>query len=401
MAIGSFLDLYEADSAELPKIAITEQVTTTPLSGMDREEREMLAEQMDPGGTTGGTIQWLGSSYSGADIKVVAHLYKKEDTGTRRQAYEQNRQDAEDLVSFLNSMIGGGLEAFETFRAQIRGTLVDGEIAFDGLRTRWWKLAGISEAEASPAVYERILGYFTAMMLQREGGINQITITKHNMISELPEHEALVEYWTTRVQQLDEMDKVGTQTATIATLQTLAVQTHREKYGVRALGKSYVKGYTRGPRTIAGSMVFTIFNEHPLTRLIKAMDNSGLYGESILDTNISTLIPDQLPPIDLTIIFANEYGSFSRMSIYGVEFVNDSQTFSVEDIMTEGVMNFVARDVDIMTSVGMMRLSRLERGIHNVETGEALTGSELMITGKEQYEEYIKKLGIRRGFVGR
>ena len=113
-------------------------------------------------------------------------------------------------------------------------------------------------------------------------------------------------------------------TITLGSLQTLSVQTHREKFAVRALGHSYVKGYTRGPRTIAGSMIFTLFDEHPLKKLMFAMCSSeGIWN----DPEISTLIPDQLPPIDLTIVFANEYGALSRMTIYGVEFVNDGATF--------------------------------------------------------------------------
>jgi len=207
------------------------------------------------------------------------------------------------------------------------------------------------------------------------------------------------------IKVMREVEFQGSSTEVLASLQTLSVQTHREKFGVRALGRSYVKGYTRGPRTIAGSMIFTVFNEHALGRLIRAIGNPAFVGESKLDTNTSSLIPDQLPPIDISIIFANEYGSVSRMSIYGVEFVNDGHTISIEDLMTEEVMNFVARDIDIMTSVGRRKLSQLEQGLWTSDDGQSLEGTTLLkrtlFGGNYDYNQYLVRLGVRSSIRSR
>ena len=78
-----------------------------------------------------------------------------------------------------------------------------------------------------------------------------------------------------------------------------------------------------------------------------------------LDHSAPSLLPDQLPPLDLSIVFVNEYGSQSKMAIYGVEFVNDGVTYSIEDLLTEQVINFMARDIDIMTDYGKVKLSHL------------------------------------------
>jgi hypothetical protein len=386
--------------AVLPLIKNTGTPKNTRLDGVEDDDYlAKLARQSDPDNGKLNNIDWLGSSYSGADIKVVAHLYQKQKNHWLED-HQAHKEFAEKAVEALEYFIGGGLLLWEQERLAVRLDPVTAPAGdFSYLKDLWLNMAFGGSVEPGSPVSDFMLGFFWKMMDPR-AGVYQINITRQNMIKALAEQRKLQEYHTERVQQYQKLAAVGTSTQVLGSLQTLAVQTHREKYGVRSLGKSYVKGYTRGPRTIAGSMIFTVFEEHPLTRLIKAMGASGLYGESYLDTDISTLIPDQLPPIDLTIIFANEYGKFSRMSIYGVEFMNDSQTYSIEDLMTEGVMNFVARDIDIMTSIGMMRLSRAERGIFN-DTGKALTASELLITGKGQYEEYIKKLGIRRGLVGR
>lgn len=149
--------------------------------------------------------------------------------------------------------------------------------------------------------------------------------------------------------------------------------------------------------TIGGSMIFTLFNEHALAKLIRAMSGKGsIYGE--LDHDLSSYIADQLPPIDLTIVFANEYGSLSQMSIYGVEFVTDGMTMSIEDLLTESVSQFVARDVDVMTSKGNIRLSGQQKGMHFRSDGSMSdpTASDLIFTSKDAYVSYLERLGIRR-----
>ena len=145
-------------------------------------------------------------------------------------------------------------------------------------------------------------------------------------------------------------------------------------------------------------MIFTIFNEHALSRLVRAMGNSRTYGER--DTELSTLLPDQLPPIDLTLVFANEYGSLSDLRLYGVEFVTDGQVFSIEDLLSESTMNFVCRDADIMTSRGRVRLSRQQRGMFNDKDDKDLTGSSLLFDNSS-YNEYLSRIGTRRRLTNR
>ena len=272
-------------------------------------------------------IDWLGSSYSGADIKVVVHMYT-------------SPEELNNLNSDLDQ---------------------DKDKIIEDLAAR-----RISQTE-----YEQMYG--TILQLEKDR-IAPDTETKNQF--------------------------EGSNTLVLATLQTLSVQSHREKFPVRGLGTSYVKAYTRGPRTIAGSMIFTTFNEHALTQLIRAMEAGKYYGESLLDTEISSLIPDQIPPIDCTIVFANEYGSVSRMGIYGLEFVNDGTTFSIEDLLTEGVMQFVARDIDIMTAVGSRKLSEMEKGLYN-QAGQPVTASSLFISNRDQYQSYLDKVGIQRKYKGR
>jgi hypothetical protein len=97
-------------------------------------------------------------------------------------------------------------------------------------------------------------------------------------------------------------------------------------------------------------------------------------------------------------VFANEYGSVSRMSIYGVEFINDGVTFSIDDLMSEVVMQFIARDVDIMTKAGQVKLTQANRSMS--EGGQDISGTSL-IAGSDAYESYLDSLKIRRRLVNR
>jgi len=151
-------------------------------------------------------------------------------------------------------------------------------------------------------------------------------------------------------------------------------------------------------------MIFTMFNEHALAQLIRAMGSTAnKYGDPkySVDSQVSSLLADQLPPIDLTIIFANEYGSLSKAAIYGVEFMNDGYTLSVEDLLTEEIINFVARDVDPMVSMGNIGLQRDQRGMHFNDEGLPTDGSKLLFTNKANYDDYLQRLGVRRSLLNR
>ena len=132
-------------------------------------------------------------------------------------------------------------------------------------------------------------------------------------------------------------------------IQTISISWFREKFPVRTFGRVYAKSYTRGARTIAGSMIFTLFNKQALWELSQAylaFRSTGVKGSDGSYPDYSTVLVDQLPPFDLTLIASNEYGFSSYMSIYGMELVSGGMTISIQDLMTEDVMQFVARDFD-------------------------------------------------------
>ena len=161
----------------------------------------------------------------------------------------------------------------------------------------------------------------------------------------------------------------------LAEIQTLSLSVYRGKTPVKSFGTTYPKAYARGGRMISGSCIFAVFNEHVLYRFLEA-HASDFDGEIT-----TTAILDQLPPVDITVVFANEYGSLSRLAIYGVEFITEGQTMSIEDIMTENVVNYVARDYDPMRSVAQRKLD--ENSIM-ISEWHGKKGSELIMEDEYQ-----------------
>ena len=126
--------------------------------------------------------------------------------------------------------------------------------------------------------------------------------------------------------------------AVLGDIQTLSYSVYREKYPVRTIGQGYPKGFTRGPRTISGTMIFTMFNKQVLYDLLSRITPDT-------SSDLSTPLIDQLPRFDVTITFANEYGSASTLVIYGVEIISEGITMSIEDFFTENVVQYIATDI--------------------------------------------------------
>ncbi len=136
----------------------------------------------------------------------------------------------------------------------------------------------------------------------------------------------------------------------LGTLQTISYSIHREVQPVRSLGKVRAQAYTRGPRTIAGSMVWATMDQYVLAEALRYTYTK--------DWDPSTILADQLPPFNIIITFNNEYGDVATMGIYGIRFVNEGSTFSIDDIMTEQTNTYIATDIDMLHKGPPFRNSR-------------------------------------------
>jgi hypothetical protein len=163
---------------------------------------------------------------------------------------------------------------------------------------------------------------------------------------------------------------------TIGALSGITWSVTREKAPIYTMGSPNPRSFSRGKRGIAGSLIFTVFDRPALyvmlekhfsdgdpsvkffTRSINVLPNIDTQHRGIVPTeeqsvDVVSKFPyyaDQIPPFDVTITFANEYGQAAVRSIYGVEIMNEGSGASMDDIVIEETMTFVARELGPMVA---------------------------------------------------
>lgn len=177
----------------------------------------------------------------------------------------------------------------------------------------------------------------------------------------------------------------------LGTLTTLSYSTYREKKPVNILGKINVNGYTRGVRTVAGTMIFTLINQHWVNELVKEVKSLESF---------HSIKGDELPLFDIMLISANEYGSVVKGFIYGVDIIGDGGVISVEDMFSENTINYVARDIDLLTDVNPL-ISQLSmrgqstpnssnvylKGLNNFEYNDELVSRKNRLRSIDSYKK--------------
>jgi hypothetical protein len=151
----------------------------------------------------------------------------------------------------------------------------------------------------------------------------------------------------------------------LGSLQTLSISTHQDKRPVRSLGVINAKDYVMGPRTIAGSMVFAVFNKHFATEIMNDLGAEG---------GANVILPDEIPALNITVNFANEYGRMSRMAIYGVKIINEGQVMSINDLYTENTYQFVALGLEPL-NININTNGTLGTGPETIEHEQAIAES--------------------------
>lgn len=122
-------------------------------------------------------------------------------------------------------------------------------------------------------------------------------------------------------------------------LTTITVSVHRVKSPAVAMGYINAKGWARGRRTIAGTIVLTKFTTDVLYSFLKseAFTND-------LSKDSAFVKVDQLPPFNLTLLFGDEFGNASYQRLMGIEFVTSGDVYSIQEMYSEQTISYVAAD---------------------------------------------------------
>jgi hypothetical protein len=128
---------------------------------------------------------------------------------------------------------------------------------------------------------------------------------------------------------------------------TLTISVHRVKDPARSCGFIGARGYSRGGRTIAGTFVLTELGKDALYEFLSAF---ALRDKS-KDSNTAKV--DQIPPLNISLLFANEAGYASSRRLLGVDMVTDGTVYSVNDAFSERTISYVAADMTPLLPISL------------------------------------------------
>lgn len=165
-------------------------------------------------------------------------------------------------------------------------------------------------------------------------------------------------------------------------IQMVSYKSDREKAPVYTMGSADPRSFARGKRLVTGACVFVVFDRDSLLEALNesngdnkphldknftanldaVKDGSSPAGGSIrgedeftsgfkFNEQTDAQLADQLLPFDITLVGANEYGRTSKMIIHGVELMSEAGGVSINDLVIEKQMSFVAKYISPWTVV--------------------------------------------------
>jgi hypothetical protein len=189
----------------------------------------------------------------------------------------------------------------------------------------------------------------------------------------------------------------------IGALSGITFSVTREQAPIYTMGSPNPRSFSRGKRGIAGSLIFTVFDRPALYQMLETNYNTpnrqvfytrahntlpgdsghkrGIAEAASTVRDVTDKIPfyaDQIPPFDITITFANEYGQAAVRSIYGVELLNEGSGASMDDIVIEETMTYVAREIGPMYRIQTDQLHRFnDSDLSTLISKDAVSSSKL------------------------
>lgn len=177
----------------------------------------------------------------------------------------------------------------------------------------------------------------------------------------------------------------------IGEAQGLSYTVTREKAPNYTMGSADPRGFSRGKRGIAGSMIFMVFDRSALMSTLRSLDvaqyvanqyevntaqqrivDPNVTPDTVLGPNATPITPaltigtrtfatgglnainkviataryhDQILPFDILLIATNEYGHSAKMQICNAEIMNSGSGSSVDDINTDESCTYVATSI--------------------------------------------------------
>ncbi len=183
----------------------------------------------------------------------------------------------------------------------------------------------------------------------------------------------------------------------LESLHTISWSIHEGKGQARSFGFKGIRGFAKGIRTIAGSLVATVIEDNPLSPLMDLASEISIdpairwngwsvdwqsvgIGSGLNSIDFNRRLATTLPPFNLLIQFVSEGTlwnvntkpevslSFNGAAVLieGIEFIDETSTISIADAAMESPYTFVAKDCKTLSAVEFQRV------ISNPDSGDLL-----------------------------
>lgn len=132
-----------------------------------------------------------------------------------------------------------------------------------------------------------------------------------------------------------------------------------------------MSAWNTASNTAAAAGVAAVATGEPGSKYVDVTDTTQGFESIHIPPGFGVITPgnliyiDTIPPFDVTMTFANEYGQCAFQKIYDIDVLNEGSGVSVDTIVMERKVTYIAR--------------RVSGVIHGIDTGAALQGIEVKI----------------------
>lgn len=182
---------------------------------------------------------------------------------------------------------------------------------------------------------------------------------------------------------------------------------HRDKNSDRRSHEGKPTKHTRGATTIAGTMIFALFDENPM-RVISPIQffhgSTGIMNDSGLSSLDETLSVE-LPRFDLALTFMNEYGANSTMIIWGVDITDEGGVVSTRQNENEvtfqykamGIQPIAPSAVDANGGIDFFAPNNSGMRLFEKKRRQQLFGDLFAVNFEDKYNETLSGIGRNLG----
>jgi hypothetical protein len=225
---------------------------------------------------------------------------------------------------------------------------------------------------------------------------------------------------------------------TLESMHTISISVHEAKGQARALGFRGIKGLARGIRTIAGSIIFTVIEDHPMRTMMdtqQSMYDDGIRvpgwsvdfalgrgaANDVLALATSNRLCTLLSGMNILLQYVSEGSKFNETLsdledgkitnvnfsaegaaalLTGVEFVGEGLVTSINDVVSEVTLSFIATDYKVLA--GQKVTGNLLLNANELDERTAELYEKLMTSTKGPYrpdgggEAYLRNRETKR-----